>query len=52
MKRLCGSLRKHAMEIINFKKKKKINTKHDESYENAKISFISKEKFEDKYAKV
>ena len=50
MKRLWGSLRKHVMEMINFKKK--INTKHDESYENAKISFISKEKSEDKYAKV
>ena len=50
MKRLWGSLRKHVMEMINFKKK--INTKYGESYENAKISFISKEKFEDKYAKV
>ena len=47
------SLIEHAMKIINFKKKKmKLLTKeqHD-SYENAKICYIRKEKFENKYVK-
>ena len=41
------------MKIINFKKKKiKFLTKeHQESYENAKICYICKEKFENKYVK-
>ena len=40
MKKICESLREHAMKIINFKKKD-VNTKNTkelkESYENAKI---------------
>ena len=41
------------MMIINFKEKKmKLLTKEQqESYENARICYICKEKFEDKYAK-
>ena len=47
MKKFCEFLRKHAMKIINFKKKKvKLLTKEQqESYENAKICYICKEKF-------
>ena len=49
----CESLREHAMEMINFKKKKiNLSTKeHQESYENAKICYICKDKYEGKYAK-
>ena len=41
------------MNIINFKKKKmKLLTKgQHESYENSKICYICKEKFENKYVK-
>ena len=41
------------MNIFNFKKKKmKLLTKEQqESYENAKICYICKEKFENKYLK-
>ena len=41
------------MKIINFKKKKmKLLTKdHQESYENAKISYICEEKIENEYLK-
>ena len=41
------------MNIINFKKKKmKLLTKgQQESYENSKIYYICKEKFENKYVK-
>ena len=42
------------MMMINFKKKKKKNeviNKQQESYENAKICYICKEKSEEKYAK-
>ena len=51
--KLYESLRKHAMKIINFKKKKmKLLTKEQqESYENAKICYICKGKFENKYLK-
>ena len=47
------SLREHAIEIIDFKKKnKKLLTKEQhESYKNAKICHVCKEKFEHKYAK-
>ena len=45
MKKFCEVLRDHAIKIINFKKKKM------ESYENAKICYICKEKFENKYLK-
>ena len=42
MKQFCESLREHAMEIINFKeKKKKLLTKEQQgSYGNGKISYI------------
>ena len=41
------------MKILNFKEKKmKLLTKEQqESYENAKICYICKEKFENKYLK-
>ena len=53
MKKFCESLREHAMKIINFKKKKmKLSTKEQqELYENTKICYICKEKFENKYLK-
>ena len=53
MKKFCGSLREHAMKIINFKKKKmKLLTKElQESYENAKICYICNGKFESKKKK-
>ena len=53
MKTFCDLLTEHAMKIINFKKKKmKILTKEQQkSYENGKICYISKEKFENKYSK-
>ena len=51
MKNFCESLREHAMKIINFKMKKmKLLTKEQkESYQNAKICCICKEKLENKY---
>ena len=53
LKKFCEFLREHAMKIINFKKKKmKLLTKEQqESYENAKICYLCKEKFENKYLK-
>ena len=53
IKKFCESLREHAMKIMNFKKKKvKLLTKEQqESYENAKICYICKEKIENKYLK-
>ena len=52
MKNFCESQRQHAMKIISKIKKMKLLTKREqESYENAKIFYICKEKFEDKYAK-
>ena len=53
IKKFCESLRQHAMKIISFKKKKmKLVTKEQqESYENAKICYTCKEKFESKYVK-
>ena len=46
MKKFCEFLREHAMKIINFKKKKmKLPTKElQESYKNAKMCYICKEK--------
>ena len=40
------------MKIINFKKRimKSLAKEHQESYENTKICYISKEKFENKYS--
>ena len=51
MKTFCEFLREYAMKITNFKKKKmKLLTKEwQQSYENAKICYIYKEKFENKY---
>ena len=53
MKKFCRSLREHAMKIINFKnsKMKLLTKEQQESYENLKICYICKEKFEDKYVK-
>ena len=46
MKKFCEFLRKHAMKIINFKKKKiKLLTKEQqESYANEKICYICKKR--------
>ena len=51
MKKFCESFREYTMKKINFKKKKmKLLTKEQQqSCENAKIYYIWKEKFEDKY---
>ena len=48
MEIFCESLREHAMKIINFREKKMklLTKKQQESYENAKICCICKEKFE------
>ena len=53
MKKFCEFIREHAIKKINFKKKKmKLLTKEQqESYENAKICYICKGKFEIKYLK-
>ena len=53
MKKNCGSLRGHAMKIINFKNKKmKVLTKEQqESYKNEKICYICQGKCENKYLK-
>ena len=53
MKKFCESLREPAVEIINFKKEKmKLLTNEQwESYENAKICYICKERLEDKYVR-
>ena len=53
MKKFCESLRERAMKIINFKKKKMTLTtkEQQESYQNAKICYICKEKLESKYLK-
>ena len=51
MKKFYELLKEHAMKIVDFKKKKmKLLTKEQqESYVNAKIFYICKEKFENKY---
>ena len=53
MKKFCELLREPSMKTNNFKKKKmKLFTKEQqESYANAKICYICKEKFENKYLK-
>ena len=53
MKKFSELLREHAIKIINFKKKKmRLLTKgQQESYENAKICNICREKFENKNLK-
>ena len=49
--KFCESLREWTMKIINFKEKKMklLIKEQQESYENAKIWYICKEKFENKY---
>ena len=53
MKKFCEFLREHTMKMIKIKiKKMKLLTKEQQdSYENAKISYICTEKFENKYLK-
>ena len=53
MKKFCESFREHAMKMINFKKKKmkSLTKEQQEIYENGKICYICKEKFENKYVK-
>ena len=53
MKKFCEFIREHAMKIISFDKKKmKLLTKEQqESYENAKICYICKEKLRNKHLK-
>ena len=53
MKKFCESLREHTIKIIKFKKKKMklLIKEQQESYENVKICYICKEKFENKYLK-
>ena len=51
MKKFCEPLREDAMKIINFKKKKKVMKEQQEWCENAKICYICKEKFWNKYFK-
>ena len=51
MKKNCKSLRELATKIINFKKNKKTLLRNEQlkSYENRKIWYICKQKFEDKH---
>ena len=53
MKKVCKSLREHAIKAINFKKKKMklLTNKQYKSYENATACYICSEKFEDKNIK-
>ena len=53
MKKFCEFLRERAIKIINLKKKKMklLTNEQQESYENAKICYFCKEKFENKYLK-
>ena len=53
MKKFCEFIREHATKIINFKRKtiKLLTKEQQESYENAKICYICKEKFENKFLK-
>ena len=50
MKKFCGSLREQAINMISLKRKKRklLTKEQQESYENAKICSICKEKFENK----
>ena len=48
MKKFCEFLREQAMITINFKRMKLL-TKEQKPYEKAKICYICKEKFENKY---
>ena len=51
MKKFCKFLREHAIKMIYLKKVKLLTKEQQESYENAKICYICKEKFENKYVK-
>ena len=53
MKKFCESLREHTMKMINFRKKKMnlLTKEQQESYQNAKLCYICKEKIETKYGK-
>ena len=53
IKKFCESLREHSMRIINFKKKtmKLLTKEQQELYQNAKICYLCKEKFEIKYVR-
>ena len=53
MKKFYESLRQHAMDITNFKKKKikLLTNKQQKSYGNAKMCYICQEKIEEKHAK-
>ena len=51
MKKFCKCLREYAIEIVNFKKMKLLTKDLEESYENAKLCYICKEKFKNKYLK-
>ena len=53
MKNFCESLREHAMKTINFQTKrvKPLTKEQHQSYQNAKICYICKEKLEHKYVK-
>ena len=51
IKKFCKSLRKQAINIINYKKMNLLTKEQKQSYENAKIYYIYKEKFENKYVK-
>ena len=50
MKNFCESLRKHAMKIMNFVKKKMtpLTNEQQESHEKTKIYYIFKKQFEQK----
>ena len=54
MKMFCESLREHIINIVNSKWKimKILIKERKDSYENAKMCYICKEKFENKYLRV
>ena len=53
MKKFCDFLKEHAMKqlILKRKKMKLLPKEQQEPYENTKICYICKEKFENKYLK-
>ena len=51
MKKFCEFLREHTIKTINLKKTKLLTKEQEELYENAKVCYICKEKFENKYLK-
>ena len=53
MKKFCEFLREHAIKknIFNKRKMKLLTKEQQESYENARICYTYKEKFENKYLK-